>query len=140
MPREWTRQPARQEAAGTRTDIEISHEDRAVWVALSGILDREGVEELIGRVAPRLTQRGFRIYLDGTDLVHLDFRATQGLLAWNRRLRDFHHTLYLRGWNDYLKAILVMEDWDRELGAVLPGPAGWGFLGARRTAPRGRRP
>ena len=133
MPRELTRQPARQEAAGSRTDLEIRHGDRAVWVSLSGILDRDGVEEMIGRVAPRLTQRGFRIYLDGTHLTHLDFRATQGLLAWNRKLRDFHHTLYLRGWNDYLKAILVMEDWDRELGAVPPGPATWGFLGARRA-------
>jgi hypothetical protein len=88
---------------------------------------------MISRVAPRLTQRGFRIYLDGANLTHLDFRATQGLLAWNRKLRDFHHTLYLRGWNDYLKAILVMEDWDRELGAVPPGPATWGIFGAARV-------
>ena len=134
MPRELTRQPARQEAAGNGTDFEIRHGDRAVWVSLSGTLDRHGVEDMIGRVAPRLTQRGFRIYLDGTDLVHLDFRATQGLLAWNRKLRDFHHTLYLKGWNDYLKAILVMEDWDRELGAVPPGPATWDFLGAPKVA------
>ena len=118
MPRELTRQSDRQEAAHSQLDYQIRHGDRAVWVSLSGILDRDGVEEMIGRVAPRLTQRGFRIYLDGTDLVHLDFRATQGLLAWNRKLRDYHHTLYLHRWSDYLKAILVMEDWDRELGAV----------------------
>ena len=134
MPRELTRQSVRQEAAGSRTDLEIRHGERAVWVSLSGILDRDGVEQMIGRVAPRLTQRGLRIYLDGTNLTHLDFRATQGLLAWNRKLRDFHHTLYLKGWNDYLKAILVMEDWDRELGAVPPGPATWDFLGARKEA------
>jgi hypothetical protein len=133
MPRELTRQSARQEAAGNHTEFEIRHGDRAVWVSLSGILDRDGVAEIIGRVAPRLTQRGFRIYLDGTNLTHLDFRATQGLLAWNRKLRDFHHTLYLRGWSDYLKAILVMEDWDRELGAVPAGPAPWGFFGARKA-------
>jgi hypothetical protein len=133
MPRELTRQSARQEAAGNQTEFEIRHGDRAVWVSLSGILDRDGVEEIIGRVAPRLTQRGFRIYLDGTNLTHLDFRATQGLLAWNRKLRDFRHTLYLRGWSDYLKAILVMEDWDRELGAVPAGPATWGFFGARKV-------
>ena len=130
MPRELTRQSVRQEAASSRTDLEIRHGERAVWVSLSGILDRDGVEEMIGRVAPRLTQRGFRIYLDGTDLVHLDFRATQGLLAWNRKLRDYHHTFYLHRWSDYLKAILVMEDWDRELGAApmmrvsLGGPPG----------------
>jgi hypothetical protein len=118
MPRELTRQSDRQEAAHSQLDYQIRHGERAVWVSLSGILDRDGVEEMIGRVAPRLTQRGFRIYLDGTDLVHLDFRATQGLLAWNRKLRDYHHTLYLHRWSDYLKAILVMEDWDSELGAV----------------------
>ena len=120
MPRELTRQSDRQEAAHSQLDYQIRHGDRAVWVSLSGILDRDGVEEMIGRVAPRLTQRGFRIYLDGTDLVHLDFRATQGLLAWNRKLRDYHHTLYLHRWSDYLKAIPVFHDQDRELGAVPP--------------------
>ena len=133
MPRELTRQSVRQEAASSRTDLEIRHGERAVWVSLSGILDRDGVEEMIGRVAPRLTHRGCRIYLDGSNLTHLDFRATHSLLAWNRKLRDFHHTLYLHRWSDYLKAILVMEDWDRELGAVPQGPVPLGFLGAHEV-------
>jgi len=136
MPRELARQSDRQEAANSRLDYQIRHGERAVWVSLSGILDREGVEGLIGRVAPRLTHRGCRIYLDGSHLTHLDFRATHSLLAWNRKLRDFHHTLYLHRWSDYLKAILVMEDWDRELGAVPQGPVTLGFLGARE--PRGQ--
>jgi hypothetical protein len=134
MPREVTRQPVRQEAVGSRLDVRIEHTERAVWVSLSGILDREGVENLIGRIAPRLTRRGCRIYLDGSNLTHLDFRATHGLLAWNRRLRDFHHRLYLHRWSDYLKAILVMEDWDREL-SVPPVPTAWNIPGAERGHP-----
>jgi anti-anti-sigma regulatory factor len=117
-PRELTRLPGRQEAAGTHTEIEIRQNERAVWVTLSGILDRAGVEKLIARVTPRLDQRGRRIVLDGSRLVHLDYRATGALVAWNRRLKAFHHQLYLHGWSDYLKAIVVMEDWDRELGAT----------------------
>ncbi len=117
-PRELTRLPGRQEAAGTLTEIEIRQNERAVWVTLSGILDRAGVEKLIARVTPRLDQRGRRIVLDGSRLAHLDYRATGALVAWNRRLKAFHHQLYLHGWSDYLKAIVVMEDWDRELGAT----------------------
>lgn len=117
-PRELTRLPGRQEAAGTHTEIEIRQNERAVWVTLSGILDRAGVEKLIARVTPRLDQRGRRIVLDGSRLIHLDYRATGALVAWNRRLKAFHHQLYLHGWSDYLKAIVVMEDWDRELGAT----------------------
>ncbi len=125
MPRGLTRQLVRQEAAGSRLEIEVRHHERAVWVALSGILDRQGVERLISRVAPRLASRGCRIILDGTRLAHLDYRATHGLLVWNRRLRDHHHQLYLHRWSDYLKAILVMEDWERELGAMPTGPSTW---------------
>jgi len=128
MPRELTRQLVRQEAAGSRLEIEIRHKHRAVWVALSGILDRQGVERMISRVAPRLAGRGCRIILDGKRLTHLDYRATHGLLIWNRKLRDHNHQLLLHGWNDYLKSILVMEDWDRELGAMPTGPSSWRLL------------
>jgi len=128
MPRELTRQLDRQEALGSRMEISIRQTERAVWVSLSGILDRQGVARMISRVAPRLARRGCRIFLDGRRLSHLDYRATHGLLAWNRKLRDHHHQLYLDGWSDYLKAILVMEDWDRELGAMPTGPSTWRFL------------
>ena len=133
MPRELTRQLDRQEALGSRLDISVRHTERAVWVSLSGILDRQGVARMISRVAPRLARRGCRIILDGQRLSHLDYRATHGLLAWNRKLRDHHHHLYLHGWNDYLKAILVMEDWDRELGATPTGPSTWSLLGGAAT-------
>jgi ABC-type transporter Mla MlaB component len=118
MPRETTRQSTRQEAGGSHMEMEIRQTDQAVWVALSGILDRVGVDRLVGRVAPQLHRNGVRIVLDGSRLTHLDYRATSFLLAWNRKLRSYGHQLYLHGWSDYLKAILVMEDWDTELGAV----------------------
>lgn len=124
-PREMTRMLSRQEAAGTHTEIEIRQNDKVVWVTLSGILDRVGVERLISRVTLRLDRRGCRIVLDGSRLTHLDYRATGALIAWNRRLRAFHHQLYLHGWSDYLKAIVVMEDWDRELGATPAAMSAW---------------
>jgi len=120
-----TRMPSRQEAAGTHTEIEIRQNDKAVWVTLSGILDRVGVERLISRVTLRLDRRGCRIVLDGSRLTHLDYRATAALIDWNRRMRAFHHQLYLHGWSDYLKAIVVMEDWDRELGATPAAMTAW---------------
>ena len=51
-PREMTRLPGRQEAAGNHTEILIRQNDKAVWVTLSGILDRAGMEKLIAGVAP----------------------------------------------------------------------------------------
>jgi hypothetical protein len=128
MSRELTRQLERRTDAGTRMEIKVRHSERAVWVSLSGILDRNGVESLISRVAPRLARRGCRIILDGTRLTHLDYRATHGLVAWNRKLRDHHHQLLLHKWSDYLKAILVMEDWDLELGTMPTEPSTWGPL------------
>ena len=118
MPRELARQSVRQEAAGSHPEIlevEVRQTDRTVRVTLSGILDRNGVEKVIGRVAPRLLGRGFRVVLDGSQLSHLDYRATAALVQWNRKLRQFRHQLFLQGWSDYLKAILLMEDWDSEL-------------------------
>ena len=118
MPRELTRQSVQQESTGSRLEtleVEVRQSDRTVRVTLSGVLDREGMRLLVQRVAPRLLGRGWRIILDGSRLAHLDFRATSSLLLWNRQLRQFRHQLFLHGWSDYLKAILVMEDWDSEL-------------------------
>ncbi len=50
MPRESTRQAARQEATRTGMEIQVRQDERAVWVALSGILDHDGVAALAGRV------------------------------------------------------------------------------------------
>ena len=139
MSRELTRQFDRTESAPVRLDhlqIQVSQYEKTVRVSLSGTLDCTGVEKLISRVAPRLVSRGCRIILDGSRLTHLDFRATHSLIRWNRQLRDFNHQLFLSQWSDYLKAILVMEDWDRELGAAGSEPATWRLLGAASTVSR----
>jgi len=122
VPRELTRQFVSQDTASVRQDalaIQVGYSEKTVRVSLSGVLDRDGVKLLISRVAPCLVSRGCRIILDGSALTHLDFRATHGLIRWTRHLGAFGHQLYLKDWNDYLKAILVMEDWDRELGTTL---------------------
>jgi len=116
MPRESTLQSVRQEAARTDLEIRVTQKERTVWVALSGILDRDGIAALAGRVAPVLAGRGCRVILDGTGLTHMDFRATTDLVAWNRQLRDYRHQLFLQGWSDYLKAILVMGSGDLDGG------------------------
>ena len=123
MPRELARQSVRQEAAGSHLEIlevEVRQTDRTVRVALSGILDRQGVEKIISRVSPRLLGRGCRVVLDGSHLSHLDYRATDSLVRWNRKLRQFNHQLFLQSWSGYLKAILLMEDWNSELGDQPP--------------------
>ena len=112
MPRDGTRQSARQEAARSTLDVQVRHMEQAVWVSLSGILDRDGVAALAARVAPGLAGRGARIVLEGSGLTHMDYRATRTLLAWHRRLHRRGYALYLQWWSNYLKAILVMEDWD----------------------------
>ncbi len=139
MPRELTRQFVRTDDAPAHQDplqIQVSHSERTVRVALSGILDCRGIEKLISRVAPRLANRGCRIILDGSRLTHLDFRATHGLIRWNRQLCDYNHKLYLKEWSNYLKAILVMEDWDRELGSAGSEPSTWRLLGGAAATSR----
>jgi hypothetical protein len=115
--RELARQSTRQDAARSCFELDVRQTDRTVRVTLSGILDGQGVEKMVGMVAPRLASRGFRVIVDGSGLTHLDYRATASLVRWNRNLRAFHHQIFLSGWNDYLKAILLMEDWDSELSA-----------------------
>ena len=115
MPREMARQSAWQDTAGTNLSIQVIQVDRTVRVTLSGILDQPGMELLATRVAPLLQDMGCRIILEGERLVHLDYRVTRSLIRWNNTLKQYRHQLYLQGWNDYLKAILCMEDWDGEL-------------------------
>ncbi len=116
MSRELTRKSIRQEAGGSILDIEVSSKDMTVRVTLSGLMDQDGLEKVIARVAPGLPARGCRIILDGSGLTHLDYRATRSLIRWNRNLRQYRHQLYLQNWSNYLKAILCMEDWQQELG------------------------
>ena len=122
MPRELTRQSVRQEAGGIQLDIEVSSKDLTVRVALSGVLDQDGLQRVKLRVARLLLGRGCRVVLDGSGLTHMDYRSTRDLIRWNRNLRQFGHQLFLISWNDYLKAILCMEDWERELPQVFPAP------------------
>jgi len=119
MPRETTLQAARQEATRNGMEIQVRQDERSVWVALSGILDRDGVAALASRVAPALAGRGCRVVLDGSGLGHMDYRATGDLVAWGRKLQAYRHQLYLQGWSDYLKAILIMGNWD---AAADPAP------------------
>ena len=138
VPRELARQSVRQEAAGSHHEIlevEVRQTDRTVRVALSGILDRNGVEKVIGRVAPRLMGRGCRVVLDGSQLSHLDYRATEALVSWNRKLRQYRHELYLQNWSDYLKAILLMEDWADELSDHPAATATLRLLAGARVSP-----
>jgi len=124
MPRELTRQSVRQEARGSQLDIEVNSKDMTVRVALSGILDQEGLERVILRVAPLLLGRGCRVVLDGSNLTHMDYRCTKGLIRWNRNLRQYRHQLFFQNWNNYLRAVLCMEDWERELPmAIQVSPA-----------------
>ncbi len=123
MSRELTRRPAGTESGVVRLEIEVSRVDMAVRVTLSGILDEAGLESVIGRVAPLLAGRGYRVILDGSRLTHMDYRCTRAIIRWSRNLRQFSHALYLKGWSDYLKAILCMEDMDRELGLPMVSPA-----------------
>lgn len=139
MPRELARQSVRQEAAGSHLEIlevDVRQTDRTVRATLSGILDRPGIEKLIARVTPRLPGRGSRIVLDGSRLTHLDYRATGDLVLWNRKLRLFRHQLYLQNWSDYLKAILLMEDWDQELVGPAAAPVTLGLLAGPHTTSR----
>jgi hypothetical protein len=76
--------------------------------------------QLIHSLKPILKKRSQRIVLDGRRLCHIDFRIVKPLVEWSKMLRSYDHKLLLSHWSDYLKAILSMEDWDRDL---FPGSA-----------------
>ncbi|MBU8870477.1 MAG: hypothetical protein KOO60_06400 [Gemmatimonadales bacterium] len=128
MPREMARQSAWQDTASTSLSIQVKQVDRTVRVTLSGTFDQPGMERLVAQVAPRLGETGCRIILEGINLTHLDYRVTPQLIRWNRMLGQFRHQLFLQGWNDYLKAILCMEDWDGELAGRPAGDSQWRVL------------
>ena len=128
MPREMARQSAWQDAKGTNLSIQVRQVDRTVRVTLSGILDQEGMRQLAARVATVLRETGCRVILEGERLTHMDYRVTCSLIRWNHNLRQYRHQLYLQGWNDYLKAILCMEDWDGELVGRPAGDSQWRVL------------
>ncbi len=110
MPRESTRRSTKFEVLDGGTSYELHEQGATAWVALSGVLDRDRLQGLIGRVRPLLRSRGRRIVLDGRRLRHIDYRAVPALIAWSDGLRAFNHELLLYGWNDYLRTILSVGD------------------------------
>jgi anti-anti-sigma factor len=126
-------QTARSGICDSGLSFEIRRQGSAVWVTLSGILDRERLIRLKGRVAPLLERRGQSIVLNGRALCHLDYRAVRMLVEWHRSLRAFGHHLLLYQWSDYLKAILSMEDCERELGSGTVPVSAWRALSQPRV-------
>jgi ABC-type transporter Mla MlaB component len=103
-----------------RVETRIARGDGQLRVSLAGILDQEGLADLMRRVSLVLPGRGCAVILDGAELLHMDYRCVQPLVRWSRGLRSYRHGVRLVAWNEYLQAILAMEDWDRELDR---GPA-----------------
>jgi ABC-type transporter Mla MlaB component len=115
MPSEGIRQrdgaaPRRPFSTG---DLEVR--GQTVRIRLAGILDRRSLRRLMVEADRHLYGRNRLLILDGSRLLHLDYRCVPMLLQWGRGLRSFGHRLYLANWNEYLSAILAMEDWDGEL-------------------------
>jgi ABC-type transporter Mla MlaB component len=115
MPREVVRQTASAVTGRSGPEYRISVHGRTVRIHLAGLLDRAGVQRLLRRVNNVLVERNLIIVLDGTRLMHIDYRCVSMLVRWNRLLRGFGHRLVLSGWNTYLTAILAMEDTEGEL-------------------------
>ena len=121
MPGEKAHQsPERLSRTGV-LDFTVSQHGRAVWVSLSGVLDRDGIDRLVRHVHPLLTGREAEVVLDGRRLLHVDYRAVRLLVQWHRSLRVFGHRLSLARWSRYLQAIVSLEDWAGEL-EVPPSP------------------
>jgi hypothetical protein len=115
MPREMTLQsPDRLSRTGALA-FTIDQRDTAVWVTLSGVMDREGLARVVRRVDPLLTGRSRRVVLDGARLLHVDYRAVRDLVGWNDHLKPYAHQLRLARWSRYRHVILSMEDWSGEL-------------------------
>lgn len=128
MPAEGIRRSSGDTTHGPVTRPWITIEGRTVRIHLAGCLDRPGVGALVGEVAHHLHGQGWLVVLDGRRLQHLDYRCVPLLKRWRRTLRSYRHRLVIDGWNDYLRAILAMEDWDGEMEDGTPGriwrPAG----------------
>jgi ABC-type transporter Mla MlaB component len=136
MPRESTRQSVRFRIIDRGLDFEIRQQGAIVWVALFGILDRQRLAQLINSLMPLLAQRSRRIVLDGQRLCHIDFRVVTPLIEWSRALKAYDHKLWLAHWSDYLKAILLMEDWERELPLGSSSAAVWPVARSEMVAER----
>lgn len=110
-----------------RVETRIARRDGLLRVSLAGILDQDGLADVMRRVSLALPGRGATVILDGAGLQHLDYRCVQPLVEWSRRLRSYRHDVHLVAWNDYLLAILAMEDWNGELDRGPARPRAYGL-------------
>ncbi|HOX25211.1 MAG TPA: STAS domain-containing protein [Candidatus Krumholzibacteria bacterium] len=113
MPSEGIRQSG--VVAGAADEFHIVVQGRTVRIHLAGILDRARAQRLVRAAAAVLVDRDLLVILDGSRLVHLDYRCVPALVRWSKGLRSYGQRVVLAGWNDYLRAILTMEDSDGEL-------------------------
>ena len=117
-----------------RVETRIARRDGQLRVSLAGRLDREGLASLLRRISLALPGRGCTVVLDGTRLIHMDYRCVQPLVSWSRGLRSYRHRVFLLGWSEYLESILAMEDWDHELERESARLRAARVVGAPRTA------
>jgi anti-anti-sigma factor len=131
MPREVTRRSFELGGPGSGLDFEIRQHDLTVWVNLSGELTAKEFPRLVSEISSLLHHRGNRVVLDARRLRHIDYRTVKPLVEWNRKLHSKGQQLFLSNWNNYLRAILSVEDWDRELNPESVRPFGWrGLVGS----------
>ncbi|MBD3219698.1 STAS domain-containing protein [bacterium] len=122
MPTEGIRSSTTSRTPRPNCQHRIKVQGRTVRIHLGGVLDRPGATRLIRSVNHLLIGGRCLVVLDATELVHLDYRCVGMLVRWQRGLRSFGHRLILENWNDYLRTILAMEDWDGELERRTLGP------------------
>lgn len=122
MPSEGIRSSTASRTNMPNCQHRITVRGRTVRVHLDGVLDRQGATRLIRSVNHILIGARYLVVLDATQLMHLDYRCVAMLVRWQRGLRSFGHRLVLDRWNQYLRTILAMEDWDGELERGMLGP------------------
>jgi len=115
MPSEGILQQSPVSAIGLTPAKDFTVRGTTVRIHLAGVLDRSKLQDLMFRADGALLGRNRLVILDGSRLQHLDYRCVPTLVRWSRSLKTYGHRLHLAGWNQYLSAILAMEDWDDEL-------------------------
>lgn len=99
-------------------NFEIRTMGQELLISLTGALDADMLTLLQASVAPRLSQRGRRVVLDGSRLDHLDYRVVPRLLDWHVMLKSFQHELLLADWSNYHKTILLLGC--RDVSSLMP--------------------
>ena len=115
MPSEGILQQSPVSAIGLTPAKDFTVRGTTVRIHLAGVLDRAKLLDLMTRADGALLGRNRLVVLNGSRLMHLDYRCVSMLMRWARSLKSYGHQLHLEHWNEYLRAILAMEDWDDEL-------------------------